>query len=215
MSVSSWSMPAPTARPPMVADPNKTREPQAVPSTPGPSTSVPSFAPPSPGVVAPIAVDGRLPRRVRRSAPALWVLGAHGGAAETTIAATLRDASACEHAWPSGPGVQAPVLLTARTTMAGLRAVQRALADWASGQTGVRLAGVVLVADAPGHLPRHMSVVVATLESTAPKLWRLPWSAAWRASEAPDTTSAERRLGKALADLAGELNLPLDEPSPE
>lgn len=93
--------------------------------------------------------------------------------------------------------------------MIGLQAAQRALTDWASGATGVRLAGIVLVADAPGRLPRALSDVVATIEGTAPGVWRLPWCQAWRLAERPSLRTADRKFIGAIGSMAEALNMSL------
>lgn len=202
MSTGTWSTPAPP----------RTRETESVQQRA--ASRVPAWPAPGRGAIAPLPEQERLPRRATAVTPAMWVLGAHGGAGETVLATVLVEAAAASHAWPVSEHDDTPVLLVARTTMSGIQAAQRAVADWASGETGSLLAGVVLIADAPAGLPRHMTELVARLRSVAPRLWTLPWCAAWREAAGPTVGSADRRLRRALTELSIDLNLPLIERNP-
>jgi hypothetical protein len=62
------------------------------------------------------------------------------------------------HAWPElSTGAVAPCIVVARTNVRGLLAARSALTQWAASGAGasVQLLGLVLVADAPGKLPRR------------------------------------------------------------
>ncbi|EFL34177.1 conserved hypothetical protein [Streptomyces viridochromogenes DSM 40736] len=85
-----------------------------------------------------------------------WV-GTHGGAGVSTLAAVYGGHDS-GRAWP-GPGDPPSVLLVARTHAAGLDAVAGAVEVFRRGQAppGLDLDGVVLVADAPGRLPRPLT----------------------------------------------------------
>lgn len=168
---------------------------------------------PHPGVPIPDSAD-RLPHR-RPPVPArVWWVGAHGGAGETTLAALLPGSRAAEHAWPviesstasDGAG---PVVLVARTSMAGLRAAQRAAAAWASGSTpGVDLLGLALVADAPGRLPRSLKDFAGIVAGGVPRVWRLPWVESWRLGETPTPETAPREVRRLLADIHALISTP-------
>lgn len=114
--------------------------------------------------------------------PALWIVGAHGGSAESSIAALDAGWAAAGHTWPQGPGgIPAPCIVTARTSAHGLVSAQKVLAQWASSAAGnVDVQGLVLVADAPGRLPRPLKELADVVAGGAPRLWRLGWSEAWR-----------------------------------
>jgi hypothetical protein len=68
------------------------------------------------------------------------------------------------------------VLLVARTSAAGLTAAQSALREWGSGSLpDVTVIGLVLVADAPGRLPRPLDYFATVVAGAAPLVARVPW----------------------------------------
>lgn len=122
----------------------------------------------------------------------VFVVGTHGGAGTSTVAKLLNALdSGCD--WPEPPyGVRVNVVLTARTSAAGLMAASRALAGYcAHGYPDfAHLAGFVLVADAPGRLPKELNRRITILAS-ATMVYRLPWVREWRLSEVtPDPLAA-------------------------
>ncbi|MFK0114994.1 DUF6668 family protein [Streptomyces sp. NPDC090994] len=126
----------------------------------------------TPGPVPPSATT---PRTLRHRS---WV-GTHGGAGVTTLA-EVYGGHDCGRGWP-GPADPPSVLLVARTHAAGLAAAVRALDAFRHGEAppGLALDGVVLVADAPGRLPRPLAQRVRLLEA-AVDVHRVPWVPAWR-----------------------------------
>lgn len=138
-----------------------------------------------------------------RSVP-VSVMGAHGGAGTTTVARLL---GACDagRAWPH-PGDSHPprVLLVARTHAAGLMAASRELAGYCADRCpdGPYLAGLVLVADAPGRLPKPLKRRVTILLS-ATMVHMLPWVPAWRLSD----TTADQNLAEGLRRFAEHASL--------
>jgi hypothetical protein len=129
-------------------------------------------------------------------APAVTVTGAHGGAGTTTVARLLGARDAGRH-WPRPREEQYPprVLLVARTHAAGLMAVSQVLAGYCASKhpdDGPYLAGIVLVPDAPGRIPKPLRRRITVLES-AVMVHRLPWVAAWRLTDnTTDPRIAER-----------------------
>lgn len=118
----------------------------------------------------------------------VFVVGAHGGSGTTTVARLLNAADS-GRAWPEPSyGTRVTVVVTARTSTAGLMAASRTLAGYCAHddpESG-RLAGFVLVADAPGRLPKELNRRISVLAS-ATMVYRLPWVREWRLSEAaPD-----------------------------
>lgn len=140
----------------------------------------------------------------------LWV-GAHGGAGTTTLAAAAGVGSDAGRAWPPAPTAApttAPtldrgvaVLLVARTHARGLKAAREALRAH-TGRTGgggeAPLRGLVLVADAPGRLPRELRQQVRVLSGATPRLWEVPWVEAWRADP---TAPPGRQISRLLSEM--------------
>ncbi|MFB6551355.1 DUF6668 family protein [Streptomyces sp. NPDC056405] len=186
------AVPEPPATPPTPGQPAPA-PPASRPPTPAqPSSEPPASEPPAPGPPrAPSPTDPR---------PFSWV-GAHGGAGVSTLAAVYggRD---CGRGWP-GPGDPSSVLLVARTHAAGLAAVHRAVAAFRHGQApaGLGLDSVVLVADAPGRLPRPLAQRVKLLEA-AVDVHRVPWVPAWRLG---DTDGSPPRGTGSLVRLTGRV----------
>ncbi|MFB7929249.1 DUF6668 family protein [Streptomyces sp. NPDC056039] len=110
-----------------------------------------------------------------------WV-GTHGGAGVSTLAAVYGGHDS-GRSWP-GPGDPPSVLLVARTHAAGLDTVAGAVELFRRGQAppGLDLDGVVLVADAPGRLPRPLAQRVKSLEAVI-DVYRVPWVPSWRLGE--------------------------------
>ncbi|WP_031477960.1 DUF6668 family protein [Streptomyces bicolor] len=127
-----------------------------------------------------------------------WV-GTHGGAGVSTLA-TVYGGHDCGHAWP-GPADPPSVLLVARTHATGLAAALNALEVFRRGEAphGLDLNAVVLVADAPGRLPRPLAERVKVIESVI-DVYRVPWVPAWRLG---DLTGKPPREADALARLTG------------
>ncbi|MER8224137.1 DUF6668 family protein [Streptomyces sp. NPDC094143] len=128
-----------------------------------------------------------------------WV-GTHGGAGVSTLAAVYGGHDS-GRAWP-GAGAPPSVLLVARTHAAGLDTVAGAVEAFRRGQAPpeLDLDAVVLVADAPGRLPRPLAQRVKSLESVI-DVYRVPWVPAWRLGELgrpPRETAALARLTGAV-----------------
>ncbi|KOU60328.1 hypothetical protein ADK57_30560 [Streptomyces sp. MMG1533] len=126
-------------------------------------------------------------------------VGTHGGAGTSTLAAVYGGHD-CGRDWP-GPADPRPVLLVARTHGAGLSAVLHTLELFRHGKVppGLGLDAVVLVADAPGRLPRPLAQRVRVIES-ATDVHRVPWVQAWRLG---DLSGTPPRGTEALARLTG------------
>jgi hypothetical protein len=160
---------------------------------------------PQPGVAAPAAGD-RLPRRLlgpEERPVALWWVGAHGGAGESSLEQLLPGSRAANHAWPlcADPGRPARAMLIARTSHAGLRAAQRALRHWGSGSLAIELLGLVLIADAPGRRPPELRALSRLVASAAPgATWELPWQPEWRLGP-PVLERASRQARQLVAHL--------------
>lgn len=192
---------AATARPdPPVADDTTGAAPHPEPV--GPSVADTGAATPQAGV-APLGPG--LPSRSITTTAALWVVGAHGGAGESTLADLDPQWAAAGHAWPVDDRTELPpaVVLVARTHAAGLTAAQHALAQWASGGAGseIALLGLILVNDAPGRLPKPLRHLADHVAGGAPRVWHLGWIEEWRLGLPPTETRRSRQLTRLLGDL--------------
>ncbi|MGW1144149.1 DUF6668 family protein [Streptomyces sp. NPDC002454] len=129
---------------------------------------------------APAPMDPQQPRPAGRMA---WV-GAHGGAGVTTLAQVFGGVDAGRSLPLPAQGGPQTVVLVARTHASGLRAVSRVLDAFRRGQEppGTTLAAVVLVADAPGRLPRPLQQRIKVIGSVVP-VHRVPWVPAWRTGD--------------------------------
>ena len=140
-----------------------------------------------------------------------WV-ATHGGASVTTLTAVYGGQD-CGRDWP-GPQDPPSVLLVARTHAAGLASALRAVEVFRRGAApaGLDLDAVVLVADAPGRLPRELAAYVKAIESVI-DVYRVPWVPAWRlgdpSGEPPRETEALVRLTGRTASLADTPGPPL------
>jgi hypothetical protein len=95
------------------------------------------------------------------------------------------------------------VLLVARTHAFGLCAAQAAARQWAAGVLpGVRLLGLVAVADAPGKLPKPLKDLLRLISGGVPQVWELPWVEALRLGTPPEQV----RLPSPYARLTQDLN---------
>ena len=179
---------------------------------------VPPVAPQS-GVTLPKAAD-RFPRRVLTThleqQTRLWWMGVHGGAGETTLEQLLEGSRAASHAWPMDSrhdGLPPRVVLVARTNARGLRAAQLAATEWASGDVPVHLEGLVLVADAPGRLPKPLKQFARLVGGGVPHVWELPWVEDWRVGEPVSEDTAPKAVTQLLEHLRSACLVPTISPN--
>jgi hypothetical protein len=208
MTQNPWTRQQPPAEGPQSQAPDPSQRPaEATPR--GPSA-------PQHGVPAP-AEDQRLPKFAIPAADTLWWLGVHGGAGETTMSLLLPGTRAANHRWPiPPPPVPTPVILVARTHGSGLRAAQRAAVEWASGVVqGVAVLGLVLIADAPGRLPRVLDDFADIVGGGVPRVWDIPWIEEWRRGEAPTPDNTPDEVFEVLESIyALRASNPADYPAP-
>lgn len=165
----------------------------------------PAALAPQHGVPVPDMVD-QLSIREQPAPAALWWLGVHGGAGESTLARLVPGGRPAGHAWPRPPATtRTPtrVLLVARSHASGLGAAQKAATHWAAGGLAdVHLLGLVIVADAPGRLPRPLRELAALIAGGVPRTWHLPWVEDWRLGHDVTPEKAPREVRRLLTDLS-------------
>lgn len=167
----------------------------ATPTTQGPSA-------PQRGVPAPDRVD-QLGVWDQHAIADLWVLGAHGGAGESTLASLAPGWREAGRYWPRPvSGERSNVILTARSNARGLRAAQSAIRQWAAGLVPFAdVVGLVVVADAPGRLPRPLRDLLQVVGGGVPRTWLVPWVEAWRLGEPLTHQSSPREAQRLVAEL--------------
>jgi len=178
--------------------------PPPVASATGQAYRAPSARRPQFGVPVPDRVD-QLPLRDQPSVATVWWLGVHGGAGESTLARLLVGSRSAEHAWPRPPAttyVPTRVALVARSHASGLRAAQKAATHWAAGALpDVELLGLVVVADAPGRLPKPLRELAALVSGGVPQTWHVPWIESWRLGDDVPLEAAPREVRRLITDL--------------
>jgi hypothetical protein len=156
---------------------------------------------PAPALVRPPNTERRLP--VVWSAHAgVALLAAHGGAGVSCLLrAGLAEAGAADAggAWPA----VGPVLLVARTSTHGLERARDAARQHASGAAGpgTQLLGLVLVADAPGRLPRRVSELADLVCGAFARTWQVPWLEEWRLATAAEPLPMHPEIARLRDDL--------------
>lgn len=167
---------------------------------------------PQPGITTtPAAQAGPVLATYPVTAGGLFVVGAHGGAGETTIA-SWTGGRAAGHRWPvsatwSTPGNHprpdgrtVELVLVARTHARGLAAARQVLTQWAAGRLPAnQLHGLVLIPDAPGRLPTQLAEQARLIAGGAPRAWLLPWLDELRLSPDPADTGNPVALPRAVA----------------
>lgn len=193
----------------------------SAPTTAGPAPQTPNLmvTPSGPQRPQPGLPSAAGPRMMTfpASSGALYVVGAHGGAGETTIAAWSAARAGAGRwpvsaSWPPGgqprpDGGELDVVLVARTHAAGLTAAASVLSQWASGRLPAnRLHGLVLVPDAPGRLPKPLSDLALVVAGGAPRSWLLPWLDPLRLLVDPSAaTAAGIRLPRSVLRFTRDL----------
>jgi hypothetical protein len=157
------------------------------------------------GVELPSAAD-RLPRlKLGRgdAGVAAWWVGVHGGRGESTLEQVFAGTRAAGHRWPVPPPGNPPamVVLVARTNARGLRAAQSAMREWQAGELGLAVVGLVLMADAPGRLPRPLRDLARVVAGGVSRVWSFPWVSAWRVGELPTPANSPKVAAALLEDL--------------
>ncbi len=109
--------------------------------------------------------------------PLFAVLGAHGGAGASTLAAWWAPAADSGRTWPASPETTQLVVIVARLCLPGLVACLDRLHEWHAEVTpeGVQVLGVVLIPARPGRVPRSVRRYCANVTEMAPVVWEIGW----------------------------------------
>jgi hypothetical protein len=144
---------------------------------------------------------------VRAQDAALWWLGVHGGAGESTLAFLFAGTATCEHGWPVLPTrARTRVVLVARTNYLGMRAVQATMRDWnANRRSRIDVLGTVLIAARPGRLPKELAELRRDLVGATPHLWDVPWVEAWELGRQPEPSNSPKVIEEIRVDIATAL----------
>ncbi|MEU8131905.1 DUF6668 family protein [Streptodolium elevatio] len=161
--------------------------------------------PPPSGAVPP-PTRGGLPLRRRPDAHLApwWWVGVHGGAGVGSLQACAPQSADGDRAWPvpEGQGT-ARVVLVCRSNFGGLRAAQSAVRQWAAGVVpNVAVLGLVVVADAPGRLPKPLRDLTTLVAGGVPLLWSVPWVEPWRLGHPPDPGNTPKAVVKLVAQIS-------------
>lgn len=165
----------------------------------------------APGAIEPPPVHLRLQVHTRPPGdvphgvepPRWWWLGCHGGAGASTLTRVIPGGWDANRMWPD-PRLGGPVgvLLVCRSNTAGFTAATNALRQWRAGYTPAHVAvwGVVVMADAPGRLPKPLLAMKKRLEGTVQRLFTVPFVEAWRTDEPTfaNSPAAIARIGVEL-----------------
>lgn len=146
------------------------------------------------------AVDREtLPMQLTDYYPGVFLVGAHGGAGTSTLAG-LTGMFDFDHVWPVSAPIPNDVIVVARTHMAGLTAAHDAALSLAAGEiAGVNVLGLVLLADAPGRLPKALSEKARMVSGAYRMSWTIPWIEKWRLGE--ETTKLPTRCARVIEQL--------------
>ena len=126
-----------------------------------------------------ITFDTRVePLPVERPGPAVWLLGAHGGAGVSTLARYWDFAGDAGRAWPCGTDreVESPyVVVVCRETVEGLRAAHSLILQHRSEELCSELLGLVTVANAAGQLAKDVRQLREIVAGATKSDWAIGW----------------------------------------
>jgi hypothetical protein len=118
--------------------------------------------------------------------PLVWLVGAHGGAGTTSLAHAVAAFGDAGQQWPAEDEYPWSVIV-ARTTREGLEAAHDTALQAQAGKSGdCKVLGVILVADAPGKIPKAIEQRMTVLERVVPTIWTVDYHPSWRESLTKD-----------------------------
>lgn len=129
----------------------------------------------------------------------LWLMGCHGGAGVTTLAAMGVGLDGGWRRWPQPSATPAGLLLVARLSASGMRAAQTA-AETCLGPRlpqGLLPLGLIAVAAGPGRPPRLARERLDLVAGWVRNVHRIPWVAEALAAD-PDRVAECQPLHRAI-----------------
>lgn len=134
---------------------------------------------PQPQVTGAIPYRGPVPPSSQPRMPGgVWLMGCHGGAGVSTLAAFGIGVDAGWRRWPQLQAAPAGLLLVARLSASGMRAAAAAAETCLSPHLpqGLRLLGLVVVAAEPGRRPPQLARErLELVTGWVPAVFRVPW----------------------------------------
>lgn len=125
------------------------------------------------------SVDARFdPYPVVAPGPAVWLLGAHGGAGVSTLTQYWDFADDAQHQWPCGTdrGVESPyVVVVCRETVQGLSCAHDLILEHRRRGLGCELLGLVTVANAAGDPPKDVRQLRSIVTGAVAAHWAIGW----------------------------------------
>lgn len=149
----------------------------------------------------------------------LFLVGAHGGAGVSMLVRLAAAAGSTwvdvGRGWPAA-GASGRVLVVARTSTTGLEAAQEFAGAVEAGRTpvdgrGLSLEGLVLVADAPGRLPRPLKLLRRLVDAAYPRSWDVGWCETCRQTGRVQPVTCQAAV-PVLADINSRLEVSGGEP---
>ena len=131
------------------------------------------------------------------------LVGAHGGAGTSSWAQVLGFED-CGRTWPVPQDGYPSVFVVARLDMNGLKAAKAMGIEWAQG-VPCRLAGLLLVPDAPGKPPRDLFRAREIAGGAFPASICLPWVETWRVNPGTLNRTAQRGINEVKQLLEGQI----------
>ncbi|AXY49329.1 hypothetical protein [Rhodococcus ruber] len=125
------------------------------------------------------SVDARIePYPMTAPGPAVWLLGAHGGAGVSTLTQYWDFADDAQHQWPCGDAreVESPyVVVVCRETVQGLSSAHDLILEHRHQGLACELLGLVTVANAAGPLPKDVRQLRSIVTGAVAAHWAIGW----------------------------------------
>ena len=118
------------------------------------------------------------PYPVAAPGPAVWLLGAHGGAGVSTLAQYWSFADDARRLWPCGDarGTESPyVVVVCRDTIQGLSSAHDLILEYRNRGLACELLGLVTVANAPGPAPKEVRQLRSIVTGAVQQYWAIGW----------------------------------------